>query len=116
MDRQQAEQNRNDRTRLSAAFVPPTLTATTTTDDRHCNSRASAVEPPQGKLLAAHSPCWRQLSRGPRVGGAVRIFLLPEAGAGAEPGCQRERYAELNETCDGGLFVRVGAICYYSIS
>lgn len=83
----------------------PTMTASTTTGYR--NSRASAVEPPQGKRVVAHGACWRQLSRGPGISGTVRSFLLPQAGAGAQSGCQRERYAELNPEMMACSFVLV---------
>lgn len=58
------------------------------------NSRASAVDPPQGKRVAAHGAGRRELSGGPGAGGAVRGFLLPQAGESAQPGRQREWYAE----------------------
>lgn len=71
---------------VSARLSPPLHNTT-----RNMNSRAAAVESSQGKRVAAHGAGRRQLPRGSGAGGPVRGVLLPQAGQGAQPGCQRQR-------------------------
>lgn len=80
---------------LTSCFCPLCVSSSAARVQR-CNSRASAVEPPEGKRVAAHGASRRELSGGPGVGGAVRVFLLPQAGEGAQPRCQREWCVGIN--------------------
>ena len=70
--------------------IRPSLAAATQ-HDTNMISRAAAVESSQGKRVAAHGAGRRQLPRRSGAGGPVRGVLLPQAGQGAQPGCQRQR-------------------------